>query len=236
MIVYRSGQSLGVRSLGGVLRARWDDEREIVRRVIAKRQRSGTPLDDGEGAPVLVDPGEYTGDPELDEIKIEVRALSVADIQRHEVAIGDASKALSSAEGEAKIAALAAESVAVHAFLRAAVITISGLHDEAGTPIEMTSPLSTEHYEILAGNRLATAVLSACMWLQSVRGEQRKNSGASRPLAQSTGGPVALASTATHVHQSCGSIEGAMETLLRGDGLPSSTAPTSMPGAHALDA
>lgn len=197
MIVYKPGQSLGVRSLGGVLRAKWDDEREMIGRIIAKRERRGIPLDDGDGA--ISDPGEYLGDEALDGISIEVRALSVSDVQRHEIALGEASRAIAEAGAADKSAALDSERKAIREFFNCAIVAVRGLEYADGVSVNVASPLTDEAFEVLCANKMATPILSAAMWLQSVRGDQRKNSGASQPRSSpsSTATPATLKNGAT---------------------------------------
>jgi len=196
IVVYKPGQSLGKRNLGGVLRAKWEDDREMILRAIKKRESKGIPLDDGDGP--LTDPGEYTGDEELDGVSFEVKALSVDDIQKHGHAMSATADAIGAADGDAILDARRANRAAALAFLRAAVISIEGIGGPDGNATPMVGPLSDEDSEILWANDFAIPIVVAAQWLQHVRGEQRKNSGASQPQSSPS-------STATLAHSKNGS-------------------------------
>lgn len=201
MIIYKPGQSLGRRSLGGVLRAKWDDDREAIVRAIAKRTAKGVPLDDGDGP--LRDPGEYEADPEIDEVYIEVRALSVADVQKHDHAMSSTFSEVVKSEGDERLAARGRNREAANAFIKAAVTSVTGISGKDGE--EIGGPLSDDVLEALWANNLAIAIVNAAQWLQHVRGEQRKNSGASQPKTSGS-------STATPVPLNGESTEAAMGT------------------------
>lgn len=205
MIVYRKGQSLGARSLGGVLRARWDENRaDVLRRIEKRRSRRGVPLSDGEGEPELEDPGEYAGGDDLDHVMINVRALSLEQIQRHAAEFVRTGRAILAAEpGEPRRAAIAEETAAICAYLTEALVSVTGIELEDG--VEAGGAPSAELFDLLGANQLLSPVFQAVDWLQSVRGDLRKNSGASRPSTS----PI---STATRVPSSNGRSAGVTTT------------------------
>lgn len=189
MIVFRAGSILEKKSLGGILRARWDDNRKAILAAIERRKATGTPLDDGDGA--LADPGEYRGDEELDGVIVSIRALSVADHQVLTSSLASASKAIEESTGAARDTAIIDESLVCRTALEKCISTIEGLSEDGEKAVVRVSPtMSDSDWEMLGASGLVQPLITACMWIQSVRGEQKKTSGS---LAPSTSEKASIA-------------------------------------------
>lgn len=178
MIVFRAGEPLGEKNLGQVLRERWNDNRAHVLSAIDKRTKAGVPLDDGDGP--LRDPGEYDGDPELDDVTIEVVALSVADHQSVTSRLVEASRAIEGKTGADGDAARAAEMLVVREALDLSLRKVAGMTDSDGAKVSARHPLSDNDWAMLGASGLITPLLSACMYVQGLRGAKKKTCGASR--------------------------------------------------------
>jgi len=182
VIVFRAGSILDKKSLGGILRARWDDNRKAILSAIERRKANGTPLDDGDGA--LADPGEYRGDAELDGVIVSIRALSVADHQVLTSSLVSASKAIEEATGAARDTAIIDESLVCRTALEKCISTIEGIKeatDGERTVVRVSPTMSDSDWEMLGASGLVQPLITACMWIQSVRGEQKKTSGSLAP-------------------------------------------------------
>lgn len=179
MIVFRAGENLGEKNLGKVLRERWDDNRAHVLAAIDKRKKAGAPLDDGDGP--LRDPGEYDGDPELDDVTIEVVALSVADHQSVTSRLVEASRAIEGKTGADGDAARAAEMVVVREALDLSLRKVAGMTGSDGEKVVVRCPpLNDDDWKMLGASGLITPLLSACMHVQGLRGAKKKTCGVSR--------------------------------------------------------
>jgi hypothetical protein len=200
LVVYKAGQSLGKRSLGGVLRARWDEVRASVLSAISMRNSVGAPLVDETSGAKIRDPGPYPGDAQLDDVTIEVVAASVSEMHVIEADLQAAVKAVDDAAPDDKAHAKDAESQASARVVRALVSRVGGVEDDRGNPLTL-SPANEEHMRILVDNRLIDPILTAAMWLQSVRGETRKNSGALQPSRISAPTTATHADLASAVHE-----------------------------------
>lgn len=179
LVVYKAGESLGWRSLGGVLESRWAEQRSMINRAIATRKASGAPLVNESTGQPMSDIGDYPGDPQLADAEIEIVALSVSDMH----ALEAADEKAGATPGEK----LAAQKAAV----RKMVSGVRGLALADGTEIAFTS-LDDAALSFLADALLIEPILTAASWLQSVRGDVRKNSGALQPSKTSVN------TTATH--------------------------------------
>jgi hypothetical protein len=189
VIVFRAGSILEKKSLGGILRARWDENRKAVLSIIERRKATGTPLDDGDGA--LSDPGEYRGDAELDGVIVSIRALSVADHQVLTSSLVAASKAIEEATGAARDTAIIDESLVCRTALEKCISSIEGLSDgDERITVRVSPTMSDSDWEMLGASGLVQPLITACMWIQSVRGEQKKTSGS---LAPSTSEKASIA-------------------------------------------
>lgn len=192
MIVFRAGESLGKKSLGGVLRHRWDSNRAEILRRIKRREAKGVPLvDEMSGAP-LEDPGEWMGDPELDGVIIEPRALTVTDYQILTSKVATANRAID--EAEDKAAAMHTESLVVRDAVAQMLISITGLSLSDGVVCNIhvsdfngARALGDEEWKTILASGIGDTLYAACVYVQSVRGEQKKTCGS---LVPSTSAPT----------------------------------------------
>lgn len=170
MMIYRRGASLGPRSLGGVLRARWDRLRESRQRSIDKRAANkGVPSSDdppcetcGRPAPPLEPLDPYNLGDGYDDVTVEFRALRKASFEE-----------LSHAFDEAPDRETAA------AVLRESLIAVTGLEDVDG-PVEIRE-VTEEALDLFEDNKLLTPLVLAWGYLHTLEDDARKNCGASQP-------------------------------------------------------
>lgn len=194
-IPYKAGAPMGVRSLGLILRDEWDREDRHRERRIEKQRKAGFKEPKGLDGQPLIPLGPYPHHDELDDVLFECRALAMKDVRTYHARRGliqreaeafDAKAG--SADDVAEMERISAKSDELRRDLLGKALVSFG-----GTPI--TSP---EEIEDIENAGFADLLLQAIFHLQDLKGDARKNCGASP--SQTSGN-----STATPVHDTTAS-------------------------------
>lgn len=223
MLVYQRGQAIGWKSVGAVLRERWDEQSKARDVEIAKRAKgidvppSDEPPCETCGKVEELEPfGLYTGDPGLDSLQINFQSLSLA---RYEGFSGDWAKSL--------VESNSARLVVCREFAKATIRGLKGLTLANGTAVGVDSHDEPDDaiLDILEDNDLLDGIFIAGAHLQSLSGEQRKNCGVSLP---STSQPSIASAVAATLEPPEGATE---EPSPKAGGLPERTKSTKQTAA-----
>lgn len=174
----KTGSKSGPHSVGRVLRESWEATRARVDKMIEDGKARGFPPMTGDGKEIRP-LGPYAGEADLDDVLVTVIARSLADVRATELELEglleEVGKAGLTVEESVKLVRAAVETKA--RFVQASVARVDACGDELGNGEGLTA----DEVALLADNGLLDRVYEAVIHLHSLRGDARKNCGASQP-------------------------------------------------------
>lgn len=167
----RAGAKSSPRSLTGILKSAHDAAVKAAERDLAERQSAGAP-DDG-----VTVPSAFQARPELDAIKITIKAVPHADYLSCVLRVADAARGMDGENLQSMLTASTELAAAMADFVSLAVASVDGLEDEQGPYVLGGDALSADDVATLAACGLLGDVYAAAKFMQELGPDEKKHCG-----------------------------------------------------------